>query len=75
MTHVTNIYDYRKEDAINKFIFSFNGGSKKVQFENHVKWAKKFHIGRPKATEHLTSECLEESGFIGLYDTKNENHI
>ncbi len=83
MAHISNIYDYRNADAIHHY---YNNDYKsndywerwyksiplEVDFASHVEWAKKFRIGRPKATKSMTTERLEELGLIGLYDTPTE---
>ncbi len=70
MAHIGNIYDYRRKDAMFHFVAEYNGDSVENQFEKHVKEAKKFRIGRPKATRNCTTDYLESIGYIGLYDTE-----
>jgi hypothetical protein len=71
MEFLGNKYDTNRPDAYVNFERSkeafFDRNLDNQEWASHLKWLQDKIISRPKATDHFTTEQLENMGMVGVY--------
>lgn len=76
MKWVTNVYDYRQDDAREVYEQELHGyitQDRAPSWEEHLAWCQRYAIGTPlpiAVPGAWSIERLEQGGYIGLYETK-----
>lgn len=75
MKHLSNIHYPFNKSSKSAFCHSFEAMDAGLEAMNqewqaHLEWVRQNIVGKPQATEHYTSEQLEQMGMVGIYSNE-----